>query len=105
MDEMTKKEAATAWGWLLEALAGFKEVGLPLLHDLIEMAPDLPDDLERKVSERVALRTLEDLFPPRNDVLALLPSASASSSTSPLKFSFDFSERCEDVLQRIINEV
>ncbi|XP_009347334.2 uncharacterized protein LOC103939004 [Pyrus x bretschneideri] len=104
MDEMTKKEAATAWGWLLEALAGFKEVGLPLLHDLIEMAPDLPDGLERKVSERVALRTLEDLFPPRNDVLALLPSASASSSTSPLKFSFDFSERCEDVLQRIINE-
>ncbi|KAM1786752.1 hypothetical protein ACFX12_039485 [Malus domestica] len=104
MDEMTKKEAATAWGWLLEALAGFKEVGLPLLHDLIEMAPDLPDDLERKVSERVALRTLEDLFPPRNDVLALLPSASASSSTPSSKFSFDFSERCEDILQRIINE-
>ncbi|KAM1329133.1 hypothetical protein ACFX15_012757 [Malus domestica] len=69
MDEMTKKEEATSWGWLLEALAGFKEVGLSHLHDLIEMAPDLPDDLERKVSERVALRTLEDLFPPHNDVL------------------------------------
>lgn len=104
MDEMTKGEAAIAWGWLLEALAGFKEVGVSLLHDLIKMAPDLPEDLETKVNERVALRCLEDLFSP-GDVPAPLPSTSTSTSTHHSKVTFDLSESCDDVLQRIVNEV
>ncbi|KAI5330445.1 PREDICTED: TRF 10 [Prunus dulcis] len=103
MDEMTKGEAAIAWGWLLEALAGFKEVGVSLLHDLIKMAPDLPEDLETKVNERVALRCLEDLFSP-GDVPAPLPSTSTSTSTHHSKVTFDLSEGCDDVLQRIVNE-
>lgn len=66
---------------------------------MIEAAPELPDDLGKNIKEFVALRCLEGLFASQNEVASDVP------STQGLKVGFDLSESCEDVLQRILQEV
>ncbi|XP_016651517.1 PREDICTED: uncharacterized protein LOC103339463 [Prunus mume] len=99
MDGMNEQERAIAWLWAIEALASFREIDVSLLHDLVEMAPALPDDMGKNAKERVALRCLEGL-PSPCDVM--------SSSDVPFaqhsKCSFDLSESCENVLKRIVDE-
>lgn len=95
MGKMSSKESAIPWGWALEALVSSEEVAVSVLHDLIEkVVPHLPDDLRNSVNERVALRCLDDLFGPHD-----APPAQRS------KLSLDFSESCQAVLKRIVNEV
>lgn len=73
---------------------------LPLsLSDLIEVAPEVPDDLEKGTREMVALRCLEDLLSRSNGL------AFDDPSTIETKVGFSLSESCEDVLQHIMDEV
>lgn len=61
---------------------------------MIELAPDLDDDLGKNMREMLALRCLESLCGPTNEV-----------NNAHSKVGFDFSESCEDVLQHIMHEV
>lgn len=61
---------------------------------MIELAPDLDDDLGKNMREMLALRCLESLCSPTNEV-----------NNGRSKVGFDFSESCEDVLQHIMHEV
>lgn len=70
-----------------------------VLLDVIEAAPELPDDLGKNTKEFVALRCLEGLFASQNEVASDVPSAQGS------KVGFDLSASCEDVLQQILQEV
>ncbi|KAL6175291.1 hypothetical protein ACLB2K_051933 [Fragaria x ananassa] len=92
--KMTSIESATAWGWVLEALASSKHVAVSILHDLTaQLPPNLPADLRRSINERVALRCLEEL--------------STAHDAPPVRRSelcFDLSESCEEVLKRVLNE-
>lgn len=99
MGKMSSKESAIPWGWALEALVSSEEVAVSVLQDLIEkVVPHLPDDLRNSVNERVALRCLHDLFAPHDD-------APPPPPTHPSKLTLDFSETCQAVLKRIVNEV
>ncbi|KAL6182861.1 hypothetical protein ACLB2K_044273 [Fragaria x ananassa] len=94
MGKMTSIESATAWGWALEALASSKHVAVSILHDLTaQIPPNLPADLRRSITERVALRCLEEL--------------STAHDAPPVRrseHSFDLSDSCEEVLKRVLNE-
>ncbi|XP_048426434.1 uncharacterized protein LOC125470820 [Pyrus x bretschneideri] len=98
MDGMNDHERAIAWLWAIEALASFKQVDASLLHDLIAMAPTLPEDIGNNATERVALKCLESLFSPCNVMSSDVPSSQHS------KIGFNLSETCENVLKRIVNE-
>ncbi|GAV57285.1 hypothetical protein CFOL_v3_00823 [Cephalotus follicularis] len=94
-DDVSPADSSLPWIWIIEYLAGFKEVDTSILHDLIEMAPD---DVRKNTSEVVALRCLEDFCGHINESTNGVPSASES------KAAFDLSESCGDVLQRILQE-
>ncbi|XP_062117651.1 uncharacterized protein LOC133831396 [Humulus lupulus] len=98
MDNLHASESTLAWLWVIEAMASFKEVDPSLLRDVIEAAPELPDDLGKNTKEIVALRCLEGLFSSQNEISSDVPSAQG------LKVGFDLSVSCEDVLQRILQE-
>lgn len=86
------------WLWIIEYLASFKEVDTSILHDLIETAPEIPDDLAKVTREMVALRCLEDLFGSSDKV------NNDGLSCTENKVGFALSESCEDVLQQILQE-
>lgn len=67
--------------------------------DLIETAPEIPDDLAKVTREMVALRCLEDLFGSSDKV------NNDGLSCTENKVGFALSESCEDVLQQILQEV
>lgn len=69
------------------------------LSGLIDLAPELPEDLGKKTREMVALRCIEHLFGSRNDAETNNPSADKPNVT------FDMSRSCEDVLLSIMKEV
>ncbi|XP_059462339.1 uncharacterized protein LOC132191381 isoform X2 [Corylus avellana] len=98
MDESSRYTSKLEWIWVIEALASFKEVDISILHDLIEIAPELPHNLGRNMREMLALRCLEGLFGPSNGI------TNASCSAPASKVCFDFSKSCEDVLQHIVHE-
>ncbi|XP_041024314.1 uncharacterized protein LOC121264966 isoform X2 [Juglans microcarpa x Juglans regia] len=98
MDEASGCASSLAWIWVIEALASFKEVEVSILHDLIEMAPELPDNLGKNMREMLALRCLEVLFGPSNGITKDGCSSLAS------KVGFDMSKSCEDVLEHIVQE-
>ncbi|XP_059462343.1 uncharacterized protein LOC132191382 isoform X2 [Corylus avellana] len=97
MDDASCYTSKLAWIWVIEALASFKEVNFSILHDLIEMSPELPHNLGRNMREMLALRILEGLFGPSNGITNDSCSAPAS------KVGFDLSKSCEDVLQHIVH--
>ncbi|KAF5474109.1 hypothetical protein F2P56_006040 [Juglans regia] len=98
MDEASGCASSLAWIWVIEALASFKEVDVSILHDLIEMVPELPDNLGKNMREMLALRCLEVLFGPSNGITKDGCSSLAS------KVGFDMSKSCEDVLEHIVQE-
>ncbi|KAE8098821.1 hypothetical protein FH972_016856 [Carpinus fangiana] len=98
MEESSCYASKLAWIWVIEALASFKEVNISILHDLIEIAPELPHNLGRNMREMLALRCLEGLFGPSNGI------TNNACSTPASKVCFDFSKSCEDVLQHIVHE-
>ncbi|XP_044494949.1 uncharacterized protein LOC123217927 isoform X2 [Mangifera indica] len=86
------------WLWIIEYAASFKQVDTSVLHDLVEMAPQLPDDLAKNTTGMVALRCLEDMFGDANEHI------NDFLSETEVKVGFALSESCEDVLQRILQE-
>ncbi|GLT96073.1 hypothetical protein SLE2022_137220 [Rubroshorea leprosula] len=96
MTDISPLDSSLPWLWIIEYLASFEQVDTDILHDLIERAPDLPDDLGKNTRERVALRCLEVLFNPIDRL--------ANDVTPASRVCFDLSQSCEDVLQCILQE-
>ncbi|CAK8571239.1 unnamed protein product [Lathyrus sativus] len=84
---------ALPWHWIMESLAGFKEIPLSTLQGLVDAAPVRQDDFCENTKELVALRCLEELY------------ASFSSSILDSSVEVDSSGSCEDVLREILHEV
>lgn len=64
------------------------------------MAPAISGDLGKDAKEVVSLRILESLFPQTGDEAVVDADAGQNG-----KITFDSSERCEDVLNKILREV
>ncbi|GLT88216.1 hypothetical protein SLE2022_062510 [Rubroshorea leprosula] len=96
MNEILPLDSSLPWLWIIEYLAGFKQVDTNILNALIERAPDLPGDPGKNARERVALRCLEELFGP---IVRL-----AGGVTPASRVRFDLSQSCEDVFQCILQE-
>lgn len=98
MDDPSSSATTLAWLWVIEYLASFRQIEPSILHELIEAAPEIPDDLGKNTREMVALRCLEDLFCRSDNGIA------NDVTSKELKVTFDLSESCEDVLQSILQE-
>lgn len=113
---------AVVWNWVIEALASSEQADIStlirkislsfnshlkllfcmvikhnfLVSGLVKSAPAISGDAGKDTREIVSLRILESLFDYGNEdtVVAKTP-----------KIYFDFSERCEDVLKKILPEV
>ncbi|KAJ0043095.1 hypothetical protein Pint_17934 [Pistacia integerrima] len=96
--EFSSADSRLPWLWIIEYLAGFKQVETSIIHDLVEMVPDLPEELAKNMREMVALRCLEDLFGASNG------HANDGLSEMVEKVGFSLSESCEDVLQHILQK-
>ncbi|KAE8651151.1 hypothetical protein Csa_000883 [Cucumis sativus] len=83
--------SALAWRWTIEALASFDQVKPSLLHELL-------DGKRNNAGEMVALKCLEGLFRPLDDI------GENSRPAQESKVMFDSSESCLDVVKRIYNE-
>ncbi|KAM7270538.1 hypothetical protein ACFE04_029752 [Oxalis oulophora] len=92
-DEKTKLQ----WLWIIEYLSTFKQITPSILHDLIQLAPELPEDLGKRAVEMVALRCLEDFFPADDGLVA-------AAHDKDSKCSFDLSLSCVHVLETILQE-
>ncbi|KAM7524537.1 hypothetical protein LguiA_014439 [Lonicera macranthoides] len=86
------------WIWVIESLASFKQVDASLLIDLVKRTPEISDDMGKNAREMVSFRILESLF------VKALGTTNDVASLSDSKIGFDSSERCEDVLRRILDE-
>lgn len=69
-----------------------------MVLDFLEKMPETSDDHSRNAREMVSLRVLESLS-------SQGACANPVSSASGKKVRLDPSDRCEDVLQRILTEV
>ncbi|KAL4031542.1 hypothetical protein IC575_009827 [Cucumis melo] len=90
--------SALAWRWTIEALASFDQVKPSLLHDVINTASELLDGTRNNAGEMVALKCLEGLFGPLDDI------GENGRPAQESKVMFDSSESCLDVVKRIYNE-
>ncbi|KAI3772577.1 hypothetical protein L6452_03767 [Arctium lappa] len=86
------------WNWVIEALANFEQVDTSTLIGLVKMAPAISGNLGKDAREMVSIRILESLFGHGNEATV------DGDSSQNAKIRFDASERCEDVLQQILNE-
>ncbi|KAJ8753439.1 hypothetical protein K2173_019838 [Erythroxylum novogranatense] len=98
MGDTSSSDLGFVWLWVIEYLASFQQISPSILHDLVEAAPELPDDLGKNMREMVALRCLEDLFGPASRL------ANEFRSGPDQRVTFDFFQSCEDVLQSILRE-
>ncbi|KAJ6316675.1 hypothetical protein OIU78_019874 [Salix suchowensis] len=98
MDDPSGSATTLAWLWVIEYLASFPHIEHSILRELIEAAPEIPDDFGKNTREMVALRCLEDLFCRSDNGVA------NDVTSKELKVTFDLSESCEDVLQSILQE-
>ncbi|PWA62684.1 hypothetical protein CTI12_AA361580 [Artemisia annua] len=87
---------AFVWNWVIEALASSEQADASTLIGLVNTAPAISGDAGKDARELVSLRILENLFAHGNDTDA--------DSAQNAKISFDASERCEDVLNRILHK-
>ncbi|KAK2653242.1 hypothetical protein Ddye_013098 [Dipteronia dyeriana] len=92
-------DSSLPWLWIIEYLAGFKEIDTSILQELVEMAPESPDDLAKSTREMVALRCLEDMFDSGDGL-----NKDAVSDVEN-KTVIDLSQSCEDVLQHILQMI
>ncbi|MFS7934259.1 putative transcription factor MYB-HB-like family [Helianthus anomalus] len=86
---------AVVWNWVIEALASSEQADISTLIGLVKMAPAISGDAGKDTREIVSLRILESLFDNGNE---------ATVDGKAPKISFDPSERCEDVLKKILHE-
>ncbi|GJV41712.1 zinc finger, PHD-type, homeodomain-like, zinc finger, RING/FYVE/PHD-type containing protein [Tanacetum coccineum] len=87
---------ALVWNWVVEALASSEQAAASTLIGLVNTAPATSGDAGKDARELVSLRILENLFAHGNDTDA--------DSAQNGKISFDASERCEDVLNKILQK-
>ncbi|GKD88156.1 hypothetical protein Tco_1363663, partial [Tanacetum coccineum] len=87
---------ALVWNWVVEALASSEQTAASTLIGLVNTAPATSGDAGKDARELVSLRILENLFAHGNDTDA--------DSAQNGKISFDASERCEDVLNKILQK-
>lgn len=66
---------------------------------LVKIAPAISGDAGKDAREVVYLRILEKLFDHGNEAIV------DADSSQNAKISFDASERCEDVLKKILHKV
>ncbi|KAL3824997.1 hypothetical protein ACJIZ3_021026 [Penstemon smallii] len=85
------------WIWVFEILTCSNQVDVSLLLDLVKKIPELSNDICRNAREMVSLRILESIYFQGADANSI------SLSSSP-KIRLDLSERCEDVLLKILPE-
>lgn len=78
------------WHWVIEALAGFKEITLPTLQALIDASLLTHHDFSETTKDLIALKCLEELYP--------------SSSTTTFE-ELDSSLSSQDVLLQILHQV
>lgn len=88
---MESESSSLPWHWVIEALAGFKEITLPTLQALIDASPLTHHDFSETTKDLIALKCLEELYP-------------SSSSTTTLK-ELDSSLSSQDVLNQILRQV
>ncbi|XP_071698763.1 uncharacterized protein [Rutidosis leptorrhynchoides] len=86
------------WNWVIEALANFEQVDIHTLIGLVKMAPAISGDAGENARELVSFRILEDMFARDNETIV------NNDASQKDKISFDESERCEDVLKKILHE-
>ncbi|CAK7350336.1 unnamed protein product [Dovyalis caffra] len=98
MGDPSSSETTLAWIWVIEYLASLPHIEMSVLRDLIDAAPELPDDLGKNMREMVALRCLGDLFGSSDEITNYVPCREQ-------KIIFDFSESCEFVLESILKEI
>ncbi|XP_002526722.2 uncharacterized protein LOC8278948 isoform X1 [Ricinus communis] len=100
MADTCSADSGVAWLWAIEYLASFKQIDPSILHDLIDEAPELPEDLGKNTREMVALKCLEHLFTNNTN-----EAPNDAPSVPNQKIKFDLNEACEDVLQSILKEM
>ncbi|KAK9071812.1 hypothetical protein SSX86_008241 [Deinandra increscens subsp. villosa] len=86
---------SVVWNWVIEALASSEQADLSILNGLVQKAPAISGDAGKDTREIVSLRCLEVLSAHGNE---------ATVDAKTPKVSFDCSERCEDVLKKILHE-
>lgn len=85
-----------SWALAIEALAYSHEVDVNTLIHTFNSCPKFTNDVGSNAREMVSFRILERLFD---------PDTRRSKSVGRISgFSFDFSKRCEDVLEHILRE-
>ncbi|KZV23282.1 hypothetical protein F511_02183 [Dorcoceras hygrometricum] len=83
--------------WVIEVLACSNRADVSLLLDLVKKTPEILEDTGNNARELVSLRILESFYDQG-------VRANSVSFTPTKKIGFDPSERCEDVLKRILQE-
>ncbi|XVF66529.1 hypothetical protein PTKIN_Ptkin10aG0043900 [Pterospermum kingtungense] len=84
------------WLWIIEYLSSFVEIDTSMIRAFIEEAPLLPNELDERTNERVALKCLEEIFGFKQGL---------KNAASPDSRTFDHSLSCQDVLNQILKEV
>ncbi|XP_050228836.1 uncharacterized protein LOC126678024 isoform X2 [Mercurialis annua] len=95
----TAADLSTEWLWAIEYLSCFPQIHPSTLHDLIDEAPELPEDLGKNARERLSLKCLEHLFTAHNTDA---PASDAPSSSNLIpRVTVDLSDSCENVLRSV----
>ncbi|KAL8547101.1 hypothetical protein ACS0TY_006719 [Phlomoides rotata] len=83
--------------WIIETLACSNQIDVSLLLGLLEKTPEISTDIGRNARELVSLKILEKLF----------IQGARANPVSPFRetISLDPSDRCEDVLRRIMSKI
>ncbi|MED6184211.1 hypothetical protein PIB30_045242 [Stylosanthes scabra] len=89
------------WLWVIQAVASSNQIKISILQDLVSAAPVAQDDFCEKTRELIALRCLEEIF----DSAHRVECDAAVSAGLDSRVRFDFSSSCEDVLQKIMDEI
>lgn len=66
---------------------------------MVKRTPEISDDMGKNAREMVSFRILESLF------VKALGTTNDVASLPDSKIGFESSDRCEDVLRRILDEV
>jgi len=93
----SESSSVLPWHWVIEALAGFKEITLPTLQALIDASPLTHDDFSETTKDLIALKCLEELYPSSTTTTTTLEDDS--------RVQLDSSLSSHDVLLQILHQV
>ncbi|XP_057718967.1 uncharacterized protein LOC130933383 [Arachis stenosperma] len=98
---MVESASSLPWLWAIQSVASCKQIHISILQALIRAAPVARADFCGKTRELIALRCLEEIF----DSAHRVGCDEATSASLDSRVRFDFSSSCEDVLQKILDEI